>query len=87
MKGRKRHIVVDTLGMVLNCFVSAANQADVKGAKAALAPVLEEMVQVETILADQAYKGELAEILEKAHNCILEITEKLGEGFVVAPWR
>ena len=37
VKGRKRHIVVDTLGMVLNCFVSAANMADVKGAKGALA--------------------------------------------------
>lgn len=73
--------------MVLNCFVSAANLADVKGAKATLAPVLEEMVRVETILADQAYKGALAETLEKAHHCVLEITEKLGEGFVVAPWR
>lgn len=79
--------MVDTLGMVLNCFVSAANMADVKGAKATLAPVLEEIVRVETILADQAYKGALAKILEKAHNCVLEVTEKLGEGFVVAPWR
>ena len=60
-------MVVDTLGMVLNCFVSAANTADVKGAKAALAPVLEEMVRIEKILADQSYKGELAKILEKAH--------------------
>ena len=31
--------------MILNCFVSAANIADVKGAKAALSPVLEEMVR------------------------------------------
>ena len=80
-------MVVDTLGMVLNCFVSAANTADVKGAKAALAPVLEEMVRIEKILADQSYKGELAKILEKAHHCVLEVTSKLGEGFIVAPWR
>lgn len=73
--------------MVLNCFVSAANLADVKGAKASLAPVLEEMVRIETILADQAYKGELAETLEKAHHCVLEVTEKLGSGLIVAPWR
>ena len=25
VKGRKRHTVVDTQGLVLNCFVSAAN--------------------------------------------------------------
>ena len=79
--------MVDTLGMVLNCFVSSANTADVKGAKAALAPVLEAMVRIEKILADQAYKGELSELLEKAHHCVLEVTKKLGTGFIVAPWR
>ena len=30
MKGRKRHIVVDGLGLVLGCYVTAANTADVK---------------------------------------------------------
>ena len=38
-------------------------------------------------MADQAYKGELAETLEKAHHCVLEVTTKLGAGFIVAPWR
>ena len=79
--------MVDTLGLVLNCFVSAANLADVKGAKVALAKVLEDMVRIKKILADQAYKGALAGTLEKAHHCVLEVTTKLGEGFVVAPWR
>ena len=50
-------MVVDTLGMVLNCFVSAANVADVKAAPAVLAPVLEAFVRIEKILADQSYKG------------------------------
>ena len=80
-------MVVDTLGMVLNCFVSAANVADVKAAPAALAPVLEAFVRIEKVLADQAYQGSLGEALEKAHQCVLEVTEKLGDGFVVAPWR
>ena len=40
VKGRKRHIVVDTLGLVLNCFVSAANMADVRAATVVLEPVL-----------------------------------------------
>ena len=73
--------------MVLNCFVSAANLADVKGAKVALVPVLEDMVRIETILADQSYRGSLAQILSQAYYCKLEVTEKLGEGFIVAPWR
>ena len=72
---------------MLNCFVSAANMADVKAAVAALAPVLDAFVRIEKVLADQAYKGPLGEALEKVHHCILEVTEKLGNGFVVAPWR
>ncbi|MGD1853290.1 MAG: hypothetical protein ACFB2W_03485 [Leptolyngbyaceae cyanobacterium] len=34
VKGRKRHIAVDILGMVLNCFVSAAYMAGIKAAVA-----------------------------------------------------
>ncbi len=36
MKGRKRHIVVDVLGLVLGCYVTSANTADVKAAPAVL---------------------------------------------------
>ncbi|MGD1855491.1 MAG: IS5 family transposase [Leptolyngbyaceae cyanobacterium] len=87
VKGRKHHIVVDILGMVLNCFVSAANMADSKAAVAVLEPVLEAYVRLEKVLADQAYKGILGELIEQAHHCILEVTTKLGEGFVPAPYR
>ena len=41
VKGRKRHIVVDVLGLLLGCYVSAANVADSKAASAVLVPVLE----------------------------------------------
>jgi len=36
VKGRKRHIVVDVLGLVLGCYVTAANVADVKAAPGVL---------------------------------------------------
>jgi transposase len=78
---------VDTLGLVLNCFVSAANLADVKAVTTVLEPVLETSVRVEKVLADGAYQEEVGAKLEAAHQCVLEITQKLGEGFVVAPWR
>ncbi|MBD2041680.1 hypothetical protein [Microcoleus sp. FACHB-672] len=32
MQWRKRHIVVNVLGLVLGCYVSSANTADVKAA-------------------------------------------------------
>ncbi len=61
--------------------------ADVRAASAVLEPVLETFVRTETVLADQGYKGSLGDTLEKAHQCILELTEKLGDGLIVAPWR
>ncbi len=61
--------------------------ADVRAATVVLEPVLEAFVRIETVSADQGYKGRLGETLEKAHQSVLEITQKLGEGFVVAPWR
>jgi putative transposase len=87
IKGRKRHIVVDTLGLVFNCLVTAANLPDVKAVAALLEPILQNLVRIEKILADQAYQGEVRKVVERVHGCIIEITEKLGEGFVVAPWR
>ncbi|NEP19575.1 MAG: transposase [Leptolyngbya sp. SIO4C1] len=87
VKGRKRHIVVDILGMVLNCFVSAANIADIKAAVVVLEPLLEAYVRLEKVLADQAYKGKLGEVVEPVYHCVLEVTTKLGEGFVPAPYR
>ena len=87
VKGRKRHAVTDVLGLVLNCFVGAANQADVKAAPAALVPVLDTYETIEKILADQGYPGGIAEQLKAAYGCIFELTKKLGDGFVVQPWR
>ena len=61
--------------------------ADVRAATVVLEPVLEAFVRIEKVLADQGYKGRLGETLEKAHQSVLEITQKLEEGLVVAPWR
>ena len=48
---------------------------------------LEAYVRIEKVLADQAYKGELGEIIEQIHHCVLEVTKKLGESFAPAPYR
>ena len=87
VKGRKRHIVVDVLGLVLNCVVGAANQVDVKAAPEVLLPVLKVYKTLKKILADQAYQGDLAEKIKQISDCLLELTKKLGTGFVVQPWR
>lgn len=73
--------------MVLSCFVSAANIADVKAAPVVLVPALENNARLVKILADQSYRGAISILLQQAFNCTLELTEKLGQGFVVEPWR
>lgn len=67
--------------------MSAANVADVKAAPAVLVPPLEQYPRLEKVLADQADQGCLGFMVRVAYGCQLELTERLGEGFVVEPWR
>ena len=71
----------------MGIFISAANEADVEMAPGVLGPVLDEYETIEVILADQGYRGELAEDVEAGYGRALKVTEKLGEGFIVQPWR
>ena len=79
--------MVDVLGLVFNCWVSAANLSDVKAAPVVLVEVLETISRIVKILADQGDRGHLAQRIEQVYDCCLELTTKLGEGFVVQPKR
>ncbi len=83
--GRKRHILVDTAGNLLNVVVHRANIQDRDGAYVVLEDIDVTHPRLEKIWADLAYTGELGEYLWKAYHVILEIVEKpLGHtGFVV----
>ena len=80
-------MVVDVLGLVLSCFVSAANVADVKAAPVVLVPALEDNRRLVKILADQSYRGAISVLLQQAFDCTLELTKKLGQEFTVELWR
>ena len=67
--------------------MSAANVSDVKAAKVVLVEMLETINAIEKILADQGYRGNLGNQIEQAYNCCLELTKKLGSGFIVQPKR
>jgi len=60
IKGRKRHLTVDTLGLVLRVFVSAANVGERKGAKRVLKRVKrmgKAVSRVHTVWVDGGYDG------------------------------
>ena len=59
MKGRKRHIVVDTMGLLLAVVVHPADIQDRDGAKLVLSKLLGRFPRLHLIWADSAYAGQL----------------------------
>ena len=86
VNGRKRHIVVDTLGNLLDVVVTAANLHDTKGATLLLSKV-ETMTTLRLlkIWADKGYRGDFITLVQQEWNIQLEIVQReQGQtGFVV----
>lgn len=94
IKGRKRHILVDTLGLILEVHVQAANIQDPAGAKEFLLRLKTKHWRLKKIWADASYRGQLIEWIHNlrqghGHRRIeLEIVAKSETGkFVVLPKR
>ena len=66
VKGRKRHIVVDTLGLLLAVAVHPANIQDRDGAKLVLARMLGQYPWLKVIWVDWAYGGKLVQWAKKS---------------------
>ena len=92
VKGRKRHLLVDTLGLLLSVYVSPADVQDRIGAQCLLAGLKALLPRLKKIWADGAYTGEkLAGWCKEQGEWELEIVERSSsadiEGFIVLPRR
>ncbi|HLX58504.1 MAG TPA: IS5 family transposase [Ktedonobacteraceae bacterium] len=90
VKGRKRHILVDTLGLLLSVYVTPADLHDSKGARCLLAGLAPLLPRLKKIWADAAYRGqELAQWCLVQGNWDLEVVERTPgtRGFSVLPRR
>jgi putative transposase len=94
VNGRKRHLVVDTLGMVVAAAVHSAGIQDRDGAKLVLKKLSGRFPRLEKILADGIYNGEIADWAKKIGGWLLELVvrdpdELEGEKkrFKVLKWR
>lgn len=88
--GRKRHIVGDTLGNLLEVVVHAASMQELAGAKEVFAKLDHELVSsLKKVWADGAYTGTLIDWVKETLDVILEIVkrDKQQTGFVVLPKR
>jgi putative transposase len=89
IKGRKRHILVDTIGMVLMVVVHSAGIQDRDGAKILLEKAKGRFTRLQLIWADGAYGGQLVEWVKIVCNWIVEIVKRPegAKGFLVLPRR
>ena len=90
MNGRKRHILVDTLGLLLVLVVHAANIQDYDGARQVLQQAPTKSSRLQKVIADGMYtKNGLGDWVKQQFQFILEIVtrDKEQKGFVVLPKR
>jgi putative transposase len=95
IKGRKRHILTDTLGLLLGIVVHSADIQDRDGAKLVLEHLEYSRPRVELIIADGGYAGELEELVEELkdedddNELELKIVKRSDQakGFEVIPFR
>jgi putative transposase len=89
VKGRKRHILVDTLGLLLMVVVHAACIQDRDGAKLVLERAKGKFPRLSLIWADGAYGGKLIEWVKTVCCWVLEIVKRTEDvkGFKVLPRR
>ena len=90
-QGRKRHIVVDTLGLLLAVVVHTADIQDRDGARLALARLAGRFPRLKVVWADDGYRGpKLGEWLRRlAPGWVLDVVSRptRASGFQVLPKR
>ena len=74
--GRKRHIVVDTVGLLLAVVVHPADIQDRDGAKLVFNRLLGRFPQLQLIWADAGYAGQLIEWVMSVSGWVLEIVRR-----------
>jgi putative transposase len=89
VKGRKRHCIVDTLGLLLVVMVTAASVQESEGGVGVLLALQDKTDRLKKVYADQGYKDWLVEWCQRWKEWVLEIVKKPAEqvGFVVHPKR
>jgi putative transposase len=85
VKGRKRHIVTDTLGLLLAVMVHSAAVADSQAAPHVLKRLVGKVPRLRLIFADQGYLGTPAGLVWRCFGWLWEIVrrEEGQRGFVV----
>ncbi|MFJ4188198.1 transposase [Kitasatospora sp. NPDC089509] len=87
VNGRKRHIVVDTLGLLLIVMVTAASVTDREAGRHLLARLCERYWRITPVWADGGYTGRLVDIARDVLRIALTVVKLSDDtaGFTVLP--
>jgi putative transposase len=89
VSGRKRHVMVDTLGLILMVVVHGAGEQDRDGAKYVFLRVRQKFESLKLVWADGGYAGQLVEWVALFCKFVLQIVRRNEDqkGFVLLPRR
>ena len=89
IQGRKRHILVDTLGLLLVVVVTAASVQDRDGAKRVLQRMTGSCKKLRRIWVDGGYRGTLLAWVSERFRLVFEVLLRSdsGKGFQLLPRR
>lgn len=89
VNGRKRHVVVDVLGLVLAVVITPASVQDRDGAVPVIERAALEHSELRKLWADSVYNGRQIEELEQRTGIDIEVVKRTDDmnGFVVLPRR
>jgi len=76
IKGIKRHVVVDVLGLLIGIVVHAANIQDRDGARLLVLRVKDRLPRVKLVWADGGYRGELIQWFQDEAGWTLEVVKR-----------
>jgi transposase len=78
VKGRKRHLVVDTLGLLLAVTITAASVQDRDAAAEVVAKACNKVPGLQKLYADGAYGGQCSRTIEQTHGISVEVVRHPG---------
>ena len=78
VKGRKRHLVVDTLGLLLAVTVTSASVQDRDAAAEVVAQACTKVPGLKKLYTDAAYGGKCAQAIEQTHGISVEVVRHPG---------
>ena len=97
IKGRKRHIAVDVMGLLLTLVVHSAGVLDCKGAHTVLEQLFQDFPAIKRVWADGGYKGKPLQNRANESDVLLDIilpdkskgsgfNTGFNTGFNIRPW-